>query len=496
MNRGTLYIIGLLCVFCFTVKTQTIKGPAAKFSFNDKKDYDEVSGKKAKLVGVNFTYDRFENKNNAAYFHGNASSYINLGNYKALKPKVGSISLWVKVDGEIWSGTGREMNPIIITKNSLSSNFNEAYYIAYFPDMNKIAAFSTQDSLNQVVILDVENFELVKWHHLVMTYDDHDLSFYIDGKLGNRLPKPFETKFLETDSVMLGVTASKKNNRFLQGAIDDVEFYDRVLTDTEVEALYTAPDPNRTKIILKWALIVLIALFVIVGIYFFMRHRLNQAMKKEKEKLRLTNTVLETELRINRALMNPHFVFNSLNTLHNFILTSENDHASDYLIKFSQLIRKLLESNMQDFITLEVEIEILEQYLEIESFRFEENIQYRIVVDENLVPSTIQIPVMMLQPFVENAIWHGLLNKQGDKIIHISFSIYETAYIKCVIEDNGTGRKEHVAKAGKKSLATNFVLQRINLLNQIHNLNCSLLIEDKPNSQGTIVTILLPILNK
>ncbi|HLA57392.1 MAG TPA: histidine kinase, partial [Puia sp.] len=225
-------------------------------------------------------------------------------------------------------------------------------------------------------------------------------------------------------------------------------------------------------------------------------HRLNQAMKKEKEKLRLTNTVLETELRINRALMNPHFVFNSLNTLHNFILTSENDHASDYLIKFSQLIRKLLESNMQDFITLEVEIEILEQYLEIESFRFEENIQYRIVVDENLVPSTIQIPVMMLQPFVENAIWHGLLNKQGDKIIHISFSIYETAYIKCVIEDNGTGRKEHVAKAGKKSLATNFVLQRINLLNQIHNLNCSLLIEDKPNSQGTIVTILLPILNK
>jgi hypothetical protein len=472
-------------------------GPVAKFSFNDRRDYDEINGVKAKLMSVSFTRDRFENKDNALYFYGDVSSYVNLGNYKSLKPKTGTISLWVKIESEVWAGKGRYMNPIILTKNSTRDDFYEAYYMCYFPDVNKVAAFCTQDSLHQVVITGIENFEIFTWHHLAMTYDNQSFSFYVDGKLEKKLPKNFETKFLESDSVILGVTANKKNNRFLQGAIDDLEFYDKVLTAEEVSTLYNAPNPNRLRVIFNWSLVVLAIFIVITAIYFFVRYRLSLTLKKEKERLELYNIVLGTELRVNRALMNPHFVFNSLNTLHNFILANENDNASGYLIKFSKLIRKILENNMQDFISLTQEIELLEGYLEIENLRFEKDIKYKIYANVPASCLSANIPVMMLQPFVENAIWHGLLDKVGEKTLTISFSVHEAKYICCIIEDNGIGRKTNESVTeGKKSLATNFVIQRLSLLNKLHNLDCSLVISDKPNNTGTIIKITLPILNE
>jgi sensor histidine kinase YesM len=195
--------------------------------------------------------------------------------------------------------------------------------------------------------------------------------------------------------------------------------------------------------------------------------------------------------------MNPHFVFNSLNTLQNFILKSENDRAYSYLVKFSKLLRNILESNTSNVITLEHEIELISRYLEIENLRFEENIRYTITVDASAVPSVIHIPVMMLQPFVENAIWHGLIKKQGEKSLNISFSIQAGKYLQCIIEDNGLGRNRHTKDGpAKKSLASSFIVQRLDLLNKIYKLDCSLVIEDKPGNNGTIVKITLTILQK
>jgi LytS/YehU family sensor histidine kinase len=230
-------------------------------------------------------------------------------------------------------------------------------------------------------------------------------------------------------------------------------------------------------------------------IYFFIRQRFRRLLKKEKQRLELANKLLENDLRINRALMNPHFIFNSLNTLHNYILSKNTDVASDYLVKFSRLIRKILDSNMADTLSLEMEIELINRYLELEELRFKDGIKYE-VITEDLIPSTITIPIMMVQPFVENAIWHGLRDKEGEKNITIAFSLFESAYIKCVIEDNGTGRKIKLNHLEKNSLATKFVKQRLDLLNKIHNLSCNLTIFDKPNGTGTIVTLLMPILNR
>lgn len=480
-----------------TLKSQDKKGPIAKFSFNDFKDCNEVNQEKAKLIGVSYIQDRFDNENSAIYLHGNESSYIILGNDKTCKPKEGTISLWVKIETKIWSGKGALYNPVILTKSNSLDDFYEAYSIYFLLEPQKLVAVCAQDSTKEVGLISIKKHERNKWHHLAVSYDYHYYSFYIDGELEVKLPKNFETNFLENDPVVIGATLNKKNSRWLNGTVDDIEFFDRVLTNEEIKELYNAPNPNKNKVILNWSLIVLALILVIFLIYFFIKTKINKAVKKEKERLELNNKLLETELRVNRASMNPHFIFNSLNTLHNFILTNNVDDASDYLVKFSKLVRKILDSNMHESNSLELEIELLERYLEIENLRFEEHINYQIIIDDAVVPSAINIPIMMLQPFVENAIWYGLLNKQGEKKLTISFSLFEDKYIYCTIEDNGTGRKKNVINyVEKKSLATAFIEQRLDLLNKIHGLKCSLYIEDKPNAQGTIVKIILPILTK
>ena len=471
--------------------------PVAKFHFNNGSEYDEINNRKAKLLGVSHITDRFGNDNHAVYFSGNMSSYINLGSYKELKPTVGTISLWVNIEYKAWSGKGPLYNPIILTKYTRLDDFYEAYAIYYLLETNKLVAVSSQDSTKEVGLFYLKPFERNKWHHIVIAYNNENFWMYVDGRLEGKISKNFETKFLETDSVMLGTTANKKNMRFLIGMIDDVEFYDKVLTENEVNELYNAPNPNQSKIVLQRSMMILLIGGILFLVYLLIRYYIKVSLRKGRQRLELANLLLENELRINRALMNPHFIFNSLNTLHNYILMNNVDRASNYLIKFSKLIRKILDSNLSDAISLEMEIELIQRYMEIESLRFNEHLKYAIIVEPSIASSFITIPIMMVQPFIENAVWHGLKDKSGDKMVTVSFSLYEEKYLKCVIEDNGTGRKKRsLNNLEKKSLGTGFVQQRLNLLNRIHNLSASLTIVDKAGNSGTLVTLILPILNK
>jgi hypothetical protein len=376
-------------------------------------------------------------------------------------------------------------------------DFYEAYSLYYLPETKKIVASLSKDSVDQVNLYIENRFKFNKWHHLVIAYDNESAFLYMDGKLGSKFPKHFKTSFLEGDSVLMGVTGNKKNERFLKASVDDIEFYNRVLNENEILNLFEAPNPNKSKTVTSWILAILGLAALVTIIYFIVRYRLSLTLKKEKQQMELHNIMLETELRVNRALMNPHFVFNSLNTLQNFILKNENQRANNYLVKFSKLVRRLLESNMSDSISLAFEIELLTRYVEIEDLRFEENIKHSINVDHSITPSNIEIPVMMIQPFVENSIWHGLLKKDGDKQLRISFSKVQDKYILCAIEDNGLGRKQQSPEfAENKSLATGFIEQRLKLMNEIYGYNCTLTIEDKLEPRGTVVKLLLPILNR
>ena len=471
-------------------------GLVARFTFNDKKDYDEISGRKARLVGVWFREDRFGNANHAAFLFGNEGSYINLGNYPALKQRAATIIVWMCMESDAWSGRGYNVNPVILTKRSNEDDFFESYAIAYDLRTQRINTGLSRDSLKQITIGSRKPIEFLKWYQIAVSYDDHYVSFYVNGVLEGRQVKNFATVFQATDSVIIGASANKKNKRFLRACVDDLEFYNRVLSDQEIMELYKAPDPNRNKVLLNWFYLGMLILVCIFTLYHIIKYRLSLTMKKERQALELSNKLLANELRINRALMNPHFIFNSLNTLHNYILKHHSDKASAYLIKFSKLIRKILESNMSDIISLELEVELISGYLEMESLRFNEQIQYTITIDPAIVPLYTYIPIMMVQPFIENSVWHGLREKSGDKIIEVRFSLFEEKYIRCIIEDNGTGRKQKKDPLEKKSLATAFIQQRLDLLNKIYNLKADMSITDKPGGTGTVVIILLPILNK
>jgi hypothetical protein len=467
----------------------------ARFTFNSGNVNDDVHGLTAKVPGTFFVKDRFGNENSAVFMSGNKYSYINLGTNKLLKPLQGTISFWVNLDGPVYSGKGALYNPFIVTKYTQLNDFNETYAVYYLFNAKRIVAVSSEDSVREVCAMSRGEFGLNKWEHIVISYDYNSLDLYLNGELQQKSIRKMPVFFLATDSVMIGSCANPKNERFLDGAVDDVEFYDRLLSEKEILALYHAPNPNRSRIALNRILFAIGFILLVLAIYLLIRYQLSRTLKREKQQLELINKLLENELRVIRASMNPHFIFNSLNGLQSLILKNENEIANNYLIKFSKLMRKVLESNASDTILLDLETELLESYIQIENLRFEEKITYAITVSPPLVPALVQVPIMMLQPFVENAIWHGLLKKSGEKILRINFSQREDKYVLCTIEDNGVGRVDPGTNSPvKRSMATLFIIQRLDLLNKLHKLHCSLNIEDKPQNRGTLVTILLPVL--
>lgn len=186
------------------------------------------------------------------------------------------------------------------------------------------------------------------------------------------------------------------------------------------------------------------------------------------------------------AQMDPHFIFNSLNTIQQFIIINENEKAQLYLSKFSRLMRKILDNNTKNSVSLNDEMEVFEKYLEIESLRFNNVFNYSISVGENINPAKVNIPLFLIQPVIENAIWHGLLPKEGDKHLSISFEKINEGMLMCSVDDNGVGRKikNKDIEEPRKSLAINFIEQRLQLMSKMKNKDFKIVIEDKKAKAG------------
>ena len=173
-----------------------------------------------------------------------------------------------------------------------------------------------------------------------------------------------------------------------------------------------------------------------------------QRVKAEEEKqkakieaLENKQKVTESRLQSLRLQMNPHFLFNALNSVQQMILANEEMVATKYLSKFSKLLRAILIHSDKETISLKEEIDILKLYVELESIRFKDSFHYEIICDEEIDADEVKIPTLLVQPFVENAIWHGLMHKEGERILKIHFT-EKNDLIKCTIEDNGIGRKK------------------------------------------------------
>ena len=204
-----------------------------------------------------------------------------------------------------------------------------------------------------------------------------------------------------------------------------------------------------------------------------------------------------------RSQMNPHFIFNSLNAIQECILTNKVDAAYEYLSKFSKLQRMVLNNSAKEFITLSSEIEMLKLYLSLESLRFSQSFTYTIEIDKNTDAEDIQLPSMLIQPYVENAIWHGLRNNVGDKNLKIH-CVEKAGELIITIDDNGIGREKAAAIKAQKlgtgqveSKGTVLTEERINILSLKYNAKIKVETIDKINSlneaSGTTIIIILPV---
>ena len=249
-----------------------------------------------------------------------------------------------------------------------------------------------------------------------------------------------------------------------------------------------------------WIGIICILTIIAYGIYKWRVQALSKKNKLLLEKVELEKNLNKSVLTSIKAQMNPHFFYNALNTIQSFIFADDKKNASTYLSKFSKLTRLILEMSEKEMITLAEEVQALQLYLDIEKIRFNDKLNFDIIVADNIEPEILKIPPMIIQPYVENAIKHGLLHKKEEGRLLIDFATRNHALV-VTIDDNGIGRKKsaelNTIKENKhQPFATAANQKRLEILNK-HQKNLAVEFIDKVdqagNSTGTTVIISLPL---
>jgi len=198
-----------------------------------------------------------------------------------------------------------------------------------------------------------------------------------------------------------------------------------------------------------------------------------------------------------QSQMNPHFLFNSLNSVQNYLLTNRGVEGAKYLSKFSKLVRRIMENSNHQYLSFEKIIDTLRMYVEIESFRFNHEFTYTFEIEENDVLLDALLPPMLLQPYVENAIWHGLMPKEGEKKLTITARLSDR-HIICTIGDNGVGRdfsprtEGHISRGQEMTRGIFEALRQKDSEARIEMID---LFDDQNKPAGTLVKMIIPIEN-
>jgi len=249
----------------------------------------------------------------------------------------------------------------------------------------------------------------------------------------------------------------------------------------------------KQQSLVRNALLAGLFLFLISGSFIFRSlslKRKNEKLAIGKKQAEFQQKISQLEMQALRAQMNPHFIFNCLSSINRFILKNESSTASDYLTRFSRLIRLVLTNSQLSMILLSDEIEMLRLYLDMERLRFTDSFDYNIMFTNSIEPETIYVPPLLFQPFCENAIWHGLMHKEGRGQLDISLSMQENM-LHCIITDNGIGRAKAAELNSRsiekqKSYGIKITTERLALFNGEKAVQTFYKTEDVIDEEGNI----------
>jgi len=264
--------------------------------------------------------------------------------------------------------------------------------------------------------------------------------------------------------------------------------------ENEIVQLQAQKTTQRHYYLFAGALL-LLTVIAIISIIIYKR-------KRDKEQLttNFKKQLAQAETKALRAQMNPHFIFNCLNSINSFVIDQKHEIASEYLIKFSKLIRLILDNSRSETISIEKELETLKLYVLLESARFDNKFKCIYHIAENVNTNSIMIPPMLLQPFVENAIWHGLMQKEGEGTITVEIKKENEEFLNISIIDDGIGREKAAELKSKsathKSHGLKVTSQRIEMMNKLNSsgakVNIIDLKDEQGNVRGTKVELIIP----
>ncbi|MBX2925867.1 MAG: tetratricopeptide repeat protein [Chitinophagaceae bacterium] len=260
--------------------------------------------------------------------------------------------------------------------------------------------------------------------------------------------------------------------------------------ETDKQIAFAAAEVERHKTIRNAIAVsgLVILCSAVSGLVLYKRKRDADVLRKEAD---LNAQITDTEMKALRSQMNPHFIFNSLNSIRHYISRNNTRLADEYLVKFAMLMRQVFENAEQKKVLLSEDLKALELYIQMEEARLNNKFNYHIHIDESIDPDNTLIPPLLLQPFVENSIWHGIMPKEGNAVINIDVTKTE-ASICCTIADDGVGlKKELPALSDESPSGTIITRKRIALMNRAQRTTAS--VRTVPTTEGTKIEIMLPL---
>ncbi len=413
-----------------------------------------------------------------------------------------SVSIYNQMNGL----SSNEVNKVAISNDELYFSTNEG--ISCFP-LNTSLENSTKPYiyLNNLKV----NDRTIKYSgdFLTLKPDENSLSLYFDLLTfkGN------QTKMLYLLEGVNGTTGIVESNKLILNNLYPGTYKLSVYAINNSKRLSKTPFVISFVIIkpfwaTTWFILLCIALISLI-IYLIVRIIIKRIRSKEEEKTKINKLIAEHQLSALQAQMNPHFIFNAINSIQGYILKKNEQQAYDYLAKFSKLIRMVLNHSLEKILPLKQELEMLNLYVELEQLRFEKSFDFELIVDKNISQYETQVPSMLIQPYVENAIWHGLMNlptgqagleknKKGKLKVEIKLL---NNLLNIIIEDNGVGRalsSTFKKESNHQSVGMKLTEKRLVMINKLQEYEGAKVIvidlyDELKNASGTRVEISIPI---